>query len=222
MFNLKKISKNTLVILLIYMFVTFMIPFHKSVAATNITVTGPSIVLEGQSAVFNVVYSNDVIYINLSSGDVVLNGFQATVSVSGNGNSRKITLNNVRGIGNGRSITIASGTGYVGDKKIAGTTSNTFKIKSATITNPVTNPKPTTPSTNNNVNNTVQKPAINNNNNANTNTNVNVDKNNNQNNNLAENNNTQVEQPKEEVKEETKPEENINYDEVIPIPNTGK
>lgn len=212
MSSVKKICKNTFVILLIYVFVTYMIPFNKSVAATNITVTGPSIVLEGQSAVFNVAYSSDVIYINLSTGDIVLNGFQATVSVSGSGNSRKITLNNVRGIGTGRSITIASGTGYVGENKIEGTTSNTFKIKSATVTNPVT--KPTTPSTNNN-NNNVQQPTQNTNNNNNTNNNVN-----------NQSNNTQTEPPKEEqkeeVKEEVKPEDNINYDEIIPIPNTGK
>ena len=223
MIKLKKISKNIFVILLIYMFVTFMVPFNKSIAATNITITGPAIVLEGQSAVFNVVYSSDVIYINLSSGDVVLNGFQATVSVSGSGNSRKVTLNNVRGIGNGRSITIASGTGYVGEKKIAGATSNTFKIKSAVITNPVKNPKPETPSTNNNSsnntsNNSVQKPNVNNNtqNNSGDNENNNIP-----NNNVTENNNTQ-ELPKEEIKEEVKPEENINYDEIIPIPNTGR
>lgn len=221
MISLKKICKNTLVVLWIFMFITFMIPFTDSVAAGNITVTGPALVLEGQSAVFNVTYSSDVIYINLSTGDIVLNGFQATVSVSGSGNSRKIVLNNVRGIGSGRSITIASGTGYVGENKIAGTTSSTFRIKSATVTNPVTKPQQTQPSTNNNNNsnnnNNVQKPTVNNNTNNNTNTSAN-----NQNNNNSAENNTQVEKPKEEPKEEVKPEENINYDEIIPIPNTGK
>lgn len=218
MCNFKNICKNTFVILLIYTFITYMIPFNMAVAATNMTVTGPSIVLEGQSAVFNVVYSSDVIYINLSSGDIVLNGFQATVSVSGSGNSRKITLNNVRGIGTGRSITIASGTGYVGENKIVGTTSNTFKIKSANVTNPVTNP-----TTNNNNNNNVQKPAENNTNKDTNNQNNNVNNNTNNNDNISnENNNTQTEIPNEEQKEDVKPEENINYDEIIPIPNTGK
>lgn len=232
MINLKKISRNILGMLMVFIFITYMIPINKSVAVTNITVTGPSIIVEGQSAVFNVIYSNDVIYINLSSGDIVLNGFQATVSVSGSGNSRKIVLNNVRGTGNGRSITIASGTGYVGEKKISGTNSNSFKIKSAIVTNPNpnTNVQPPKPSTNNNSNNTAQKPAINNNtttnNQNNNNNNNNNNSNSNSNTNTNNNNNAQTEQPKEEpkeeVKQEIKPEENINYDEVIPIPNTGK
>lgn len=220
MVNLKKFCKNTLVILFIFLIANFMIPFHESIAVTNISVTGPSIIVEGQSAVFNVVYASDVIYINLSSGDIVLNGFQATVSVSGSGNSRKIVLNNVRGTGDGRSITIASGTGYVGENKIEGTTSNAFKIKSNVVVTP--KPQPTQPNQNNNI----QKPVTNNNNNNNSNTNTNTNTNQNiQNNNTTENN-TQTENINKEennqTTEDTKPQVTVDYDKKIPIPNTGK
>ena len=221
MVNLKKFCKNTLVILFIFLIVNIMIPFNESIAVTNISVTGPSIVVEGQSAVFNVVYASDVIYINLSSGDIVLNGFQATVSVSGSGNSRKIVLNNVRGTGENRSITIASGTGYVGENKIEGTTSNAFKIKSNVVVTPKPNPVPPVQNNNN-----TQKPVTNNNNNNNSNTNTNTNTNQNVQNNNTTENNTQTENTNKEennqITEETKPQVTVDYDKMIPIPNTGK
>lgn len=211
MSKIKKISKNVFVIMIIFVFVTFMVPFNKSVAAANISIKGPSIVMEGQSAVFDVTYASNVIYINLSSGDIILNGFQATVSVSGSGNTRKVVLTNVRGTGSGRSITINRGTGYVGSEKVDSITSGGFTIKGNNTNNNNTIPvKPSNPAQN--------KPITNNN----------------QNQNQEQNTENKEEEKKEEEKKEeqakeeenkeeiTNEEENINYDEQIPIPNTGR
>ncbi len=212
MLKIKKFSKNVFVIFSIFLFAVFMIPFNNSVAAGNISIKGPSIVMEGQSAVFDVTYANNVIYINLSSGDVILNGFQATVSVSGSGNTRKVVLTNVRGVGNGRSITINSGTGHVGAEKVGAVTSSGFTIK-GNNTNNNNNTLPVKPA------NPVQnKPTVNNND---------QDK--------EQNNDKKEDEKKDEIKEDNKEDkkdeneqdkekedENIDYNEQIPIPNTGK
>lgn len=213
MFRLKRYGKCMFIIALIYISISLMIPFKDSVAASNISISGPSVVMEGQSAVFNVVYPGNAIYINLSSGDVVLNGFQAIVSVSGSGNSRKIILNNVRGTGNGRSISIANGTGYIGANKIEGATSNAFRIKG--VNESTANTQPNKPQTNvNKPNNTT--PPVNNNTPKNEEENKTEE-------NKTEENNKENENP--EQNEENKEEEqnkNIDYDAKIPIPNTGK
>lgn len=209
MSKIKKISKNVFVIMIIFVFITFMVPFNKSIAATNISIKGPSIVMEGQSAVFDVTYASNVIYINLSSGDIILNGFQATVSVSGSGNTRKVVLTNVRGTGSGRSITINRGTGYVGSDKVDAITSAGFTIKGTnTNNNNATLPvKPATPSQN--------KPTNNNQNQEQNTENKEEEK--------KEEEKKEEEKKEEENKEENNnEEENINYDEQIPIPNTGK
>lgn len=240
MINLKKILKKSFVILLIILTMSYMIPFDMTTAATHVTISGPSIVVEGQSAVFNVKYSNDVIYINLSTGDIVLNGFQATVSVEGAGNSRRIVLKNVRGTGTGRSISIRSGTGYVGASKIGGAVSNAFKIKSKSeIANsskpPVSNNNNTNtkPSTKPNTNTQPQKPATtpskpqtpatnqNQTPNVNTQTNTNEKPSEEKKDEEVKKEEEKKEEENKEQKEEVK-EDNINYDEKIPIPNTGK
>jgi len=209
MSKIKKISKNVFVIMIIFVFVTFMVPFNKSVAAANISIKGPSIVMEGQSAVFDITYASNVIYINLSSGDIILNGFQATVSVSGSGNTRKVVLTNVRGTGSGRSITINRGTGYVGSEKVDSITSGGFTIKGNNTNNNNTIPvKPANPTQN--------KPIINNNQNQEQNTENKEEE-------KKEEEKKEEQAKEEENKEEiTNEEENINYDEQIPIPNTGR
>lgn len=216
MVKVKKLSKNICVIVIVCLLITYMLPLHHVTAAAHISVSGPSIILEGQTAVFNVIYGGNVIYINLSSGDIVLNGFQASVSVSGTGNSRKIVLSNVRGTGNGRSITIASGTGYVGSDKIGGTTSNSFQIKSPNpqpsqppqTTQPVQPSRPNRP-TGNTIPPVVEKPNNHNNDNNQENSNVPEEP-------------QEEEKPQENNEQENNNEEIIDYDAKIPIPNTGK
>ncbi len=211
MFNIKRYVKFMFIITVIYISISIMIPFKEIVAASSISISGPTVVIEGQSAVFNVVYPQNAIYINLSSGDVVLNGFQATISVTGSGNSRKIILNNVRGTGNGRSISIATGTGYIGSNKIEGVTSNAFRIKG--VNDSTATPKPNKPQTNVKPNNTT--PPVNNNQQQN------GQENKDQNNNAKEEPEKKEEENKEQNKEE-QPDKNIDYDAKIPIPNTGK
>lgn len=209
MSKVKKVSKNIFVMIIILLFVAYMVPFNKSVAAGNINIKGPSIVMEGQSAVFDITYASNVIYINLSSGDVILNGFQATVSVSGSGNTRKVVLTNVRGTGSGRSITINRGTGYVGSEKVDAITSAGFTIKgNNTNTNNTLPVRPSSPSQN--------KPNTNNNQNNEKKEEEKKEEN------KEEEEKKKEEEEKNEEKENNKEEENINYDEQIPIPNTGK
>ena len=145
-----------------------------------------------------------------SSGDVILNGFQATVSVSESGNTRKVVLTNVRGVGNGRSITINRGTGYVGSEKVGAVTSSGFTIKGNNTNNNSTLPvKPSNPVQN--------KPTVNNNNNQDKE--QNNDKKDDE---KKEENNNDNKEDKKDEKEQDIEDDNIDYNEQIPIPNTGK
>lgn len=77
----------------------------------SIAVSSPSksSVNVGDSVSYTVTYSN-ADYINLSSSYVTLNGFTANIYVSGNGDSRTITLSNIQGSAGKKSISIAAGT----------------------------------------------------------------------------------------------------------------
>ena len=76
----------------------------------SIAVSSPSktSVNVGDSVSYTVMYSN-ADSINLSSSYVTLNGFSASVSVSGSGNTRTITLSNIQGTAGSKSIAIKAG-----------------------------------------------------------------------------------------------------------------
>ncbi len=229
-----KKCKNILYILVVLS--TFIISNFSNtiIAANGVSISGPTIVIEGQNLVFTIKYDNNVSFIKISDGDIILNGFAASSkSVSGSGQIRTVKLTNVRKTSSEYgSITINSGTGYLNSvTKLPSCTSNTFKIKTQEqIKQESTRP----PENNNNTNNNNPTTNNNNNNNTNTNTNTNVtpntnnpqtnqeNNNNNNNNNNSNNQNTNNEQqiPENNNQNNDKPE--INYDEVIPNPNTGK
>ena len=90
-------------------------------------ISGPTIVVEGQDIVFTIKYDSNVSYINVSEGDIVLNGFAASSkTVSGAGLTRTVKLTNVRKTNSDYgSITVASGTGYLDSvTKLSSCTSN--------------------------------------------------------------------------------------------------
>ena len=206
------------------------------------SISGPSIVIEGQDLIFTVRYDDNVSFIKLSDGDIVLNGFTASgKSVTGSGQIRTIKITNIRRTSSDYgNITINSGTGYLNSvTKLPATTSATFRIKTQTqIIEETTKPANNTNNVNSNTNNnkpSTTKPSNNTTNNQNNSNNTTNNSENSNNNTTQENNN------KSDVKDNNdtdnkndntnasnnenteKPEEPaINYDEVIPNPNTGK
>jgi len=233
--------KNIFVIFALTIFIAISFG-SKIIAANGMSISGPSIVIEGQDLIFTVRYDDNVSFIKLSDGDIVLNGFTASgKSVTGSGQIRTIKITNIRRTSSDYgNITINSGTGYLNSvTKLPATTSATFRIKTQTqIVEETTKPANNTNNVNSNTNNnkpSTTKPSNNTNNNQNNsnNTTNNVENSN--------NNNTQGNDNKSDVKDNNetdnkndntnasnnenteKPEEPaINYDEVIPNPNTGK
>lgn len=233
--------KNIFVIFALTIFIAFSFG-SKIIAANGMSISGPSIVIEGQDLIFTVRYDDNVSFIKLSDGDIVLNGFTASgKSVTGSGQIRTIKITNIRRTSSDYgNITINSGTGYLNSvTKLPATTSATFRIKTQTqIVEETTKPANNTNNGNSNTNNnkpSTTKPSNNTNNNQN---NSNNTTNNGEN---SSNNTTQGNDNKSDVKDNNetdnkndntnasnnenteKPEESvINYDEVIPNPNTGK
>ncbi|CCY71360.1 unknown [Clostridium sp. CAG:921] len=233
--------KNIFVIFALTIFIAISFG-SKIIAANGMSISGPSIVIEGQDLIFTVRYDDNVSFIKLSDGDIVLNGFTASgKSVTGSGQIRTIKITNIRRTSSDYgNITINSGTGYLNSvTKLPATTSATFRIKTQTqIVEETTKPANNTNNVNSNTNNnkpSTTKPSNNTSNNQNNsnNTTNNVENSN--------NNNTQGNDNKSDVKDNNetdnkndntnasnnenteKPEEPaINYDEVIPNPNTGK
>ncbi|MEG1990158.1 MAG: hypothetical protein RR144_03460 [Clostridia bacterium] len=79
----------------------------------NITGPNPSSIYEGETVVYTANYSDDkgIANISLKNSSIILNGFTANIRISGTGNTRTITLSNIRGaIGSGKTISIIKGT----------------------------------------------------------------------------------------------------------------
>lgn len=233
--------KNIFLILALAVFITVFWG-SKIIAANGMSISGPSIVIEGQDLIFTVRYDDNVSFIKLSDGDIILNGFAASgKSVTGSGQIRTIKITNIRKTSSDYgSITINSGTGYLNSvTKLPATTSATFRIKTQTqIVEETTRPANNTNNGNSNTNNnkpSTTKPSNNTNNNQN-NSNNTTNSNENSNNNTTQGNdnksnvkdNSQTDNKNDDTNTSNnenieKPEEPaINYDEVIQNPNTGK
>lgn len=154
--NSKKGFKITFgIMIMAVMMMFFMGGNHDIIANAYVNVSGPSLVVEGQTIRFSILYNPNVKFIEINS--VSLNGFSAQVEISGSGSTRYVTLKNVRGSGSNNSITVV-GVGYIGNTKIGNATSNTFKIKTQAEINdqnkkpaptPTPTPKPSKPDTTN-------------------------------------------------------------------------
>lgn len=233
--------KNIFVIFALTIFIAISFG-SKIIAANGMSISGPSIVIEGQDLIFTVLYDDNVSFIKLSDGDIVLNGFTASgKSVTGSGQIRTIKITNIRRTSSDYgNITINSGTGYLNSvTKLPATTSATFRIKTQTqiieeTTKPANNtnngisntnnskPSTTKPSNNttnnqNNSNNTTNNSENSNNNTTQENNNKSDVKDNNDTDNKNDNTNASNDENTEKPEDPA-----INYDEVIPNPNTGK
>ncbi len=233
--------KNIFVIFALTIFIAISFG-SKIIAANGMSISGPSIVIEGQDLIFTVRYDDNVSFIKLSDGDIVLNGFTASgKSVTGSGQIRTIKITNIRRTSSDYgNITINSGTGYLNSvTKLPATTSATFRIKTQTqiieeTTKPANNtnngisntnnskPSTTKPSNNttnnqNNSNNTTNNSENSNNNTTQENNNKSDVKDNNDTDNKNDNTNASNDENTEKPEDPA-----INYDEVIPNPNTGK
>ena len=233
--------KNIFVIFALTIFIAISFG-SKIIAANGMSISGPSIVIEGQDLIFTVRYDDNVSFIKLSDGDIVLNGFTASgKSVTGSGQIRTIKITNIRRTSSDYgNITINSGTGYLNSvTKLPATTSANFRIKTQTqiieeTTKPANNTNNGISNTNNSKPSTT-KPSNNTTNNQNNSNNTTNNSENSNNNTTQENNNKSDVKDNNDIDNKNdntnasndenteKPEDPaINYDEVIPNPNTGK
>lgn len=118
--------------------------------APTLTLSNPSssTIYEGESVTFTATYANTTL-IALSNRSIKLSeGLTADITVTGSGNTRTITLSNVKGSADGNTIYIPSGTGRNGNKINGRTnevTSNLFKVIKKVSQAPVlkiSNPNP--------------------------------------------------------------------------------
>ena len=153
---LKKFGKVTYIFVIVLLMCTFL-PLNKQIMAesTGLIVSGPSVILEGQDAVFTIQYNSNVKTVLLSEGDIILNGFTATKYISGSGNKRTVTLKNISGTGDNKTITIAAGSAILKDgSKTKAQVSNVFKINKAIQNTKPNNGTNVSNNTQNNSNNT--------------------------------------------------------------------
>ncbi len=155
---MKKIFKKTLAIAALVAVIFTNIPVYVIAASADTTI--PTVTISGIKSGLTVdkgdtltikVYFDDetaLSSIYLPAKNVITNGFDANVSVSGTGSSRTVTLSNIQGSGSGKSITIAAGsaTDEAGNKSKAVTT-RTFTIDPGDVTIPTVTIKKPTPST---------------------------------------------------------------------------
>lgn len=104
---MKKLIGKTITIFLLMAVVVSNLPVGTIAAAVrpSVSVSAPSTtsVTEGSSVSYTVTFSNED-DVQLSASYVNLNGFTANVGISGNGNTRTITLSNVQGTAGRKTI----------------------------------------------------------------------------------------------------------------------
>ena len=124
--------KNIFVIFALTIFIAISFG-SKIIAANGMSISGPSIVIEGQDLIFTVRYDDNVSFIKLSDGDIVLNGFTASgKSVTGSGQIRTIKITNIRRTSSDYgNITINSGTGYL--NSVTKTSSDVIGIEYSSV-----------------------------------------------------------------------------------------
>ncbi|MBQ8042641.1 MAG: S-layer homology domain-containing protein [Clostridia bacterium] len=155
---MKNILKKSFAIIALVAVIFTNIPvyvFAASVDTTIPTVTISGIaanttVKKGASLSFKVYFDDETALAStyLTSSHVSTNGFDASVSVSGTGTVRTVTLNNIQGSGEGKTVTIAAGvaTDEAGNKSKAAT-SRSFTIDPGDVTIPTVNINKPSPST---------------------------------------------------------------------------
>ena len=111
----------------------FVIKAKDTIAPTvSLSVASPSSVLTGKTVTFTATYADNVAVMNVSllAKEVILNGFTGKVTVSGTGNTRTITISNVKDIAGDNSIRLTAGTSIDTSGNLdKGTTSSKFTIK---------------------------------------------------------------------------------------------
>jgi len=105
----------------------------------SLSISSPSVknVNVGGTVSYKVTFADNrgVSAINLTNADITLNGFTATVNISGTGNTRTITLSNVQGAAGKKSIVIKSGVAIdaAGNASFESPVSESFTISAAAV-----------------------------------------------------------------------------------------
>ena len=110
------------------------VPADTVAPVLTISDPNPSVVTEGGSVSYTLTYSDNVgiAGIDLRAGAIGLYGFTGDIAISGEGNTRVVTVNNVKNVGTGKYITVNSGTGYDAELNLCnGVKGNSFEIVAA-------------------------------------------------------------------------------------------
>ncbi len=146
-----KLMKKTITIFLVMAVVISNLPLGTIAAGVrpSVSISAPSVtsIEEGASVSYRVTYSSaDEIY--LSKDYVNLNGFTATINVSGEGDVKTVTLSNVQGTAGKKNISIRSASAEnENGMSLATPNSVSFMLTEKVVNNDTNN------NTNNNVNN---------------------------------------------------------------------
>ncbi|MCX8074084.1 MAG: hypothetical protein N2749_00660, partial [Clostridia bacterium] len=105
--------KTKLFIVMIFTMIFSIMALGQFVSAsevyTSLSAPSTSVVNSGGSVTFTITYTG-AYSIMIGPGSIVTNGFTATKTVTGTGNTRTITLSNVQGISGSKTISITGGT----------------------------------------------------------------------------------------------------------------
>ena len=154
---MKNIFKKTAAVIALIAVIFTNIPVYVF-AAQDITIPTVNIggikegttVEKGGTLTFKVYFADETALAStyLTSKNISTNGFDATITVSGTGTERTVTLSNIQGSGSGKTVTIAAeaATDEAGNKSKA-VTSRSFTIIAGDETIPTVNISNPTPST---------------------------------------------------------------------------
>lgn len=131
---MKKFKKiSAFICAFVVMMTTLPVELYNVKAAdtyVDLFISNPASVTEGRTITFNFNYTGQVLNVSLLAKEVILNGFTGKVTVSGTGNTRTITISNVKDIAGDNSIRLTAGTSIDTSGNLdKGTTSSKFTIK---------------------------------------------------------------------------------------------
>ena len=153
---MSNILKRTFAIIALVAVIFTNIPVYVFAADTTIPtvniggIAKNTTVKKGGSLSFKVYFGdeNDIVSAYLTSSHVITNGFDASVSVTGTGTQRTVTLSNIQGSGSGKTVTIAEGVVLdASGNKSKAVTSRSFSIDAGDVTIPTVNVSKPTPAT---------------------------------------------------------------------------
>ena len=139
---MKNVFKKTMSVLALVAVILTNMPVYviaaSDTAEPTVAISKPSAtaVDVGGKIVYTVYFDDDeeLSEVVLSKNNIILNGFTASISVTGSWNTRTVTLSNIQGSGSGKTITVSAGAAkdVAGNKSLA-VTSGKFAINAPVV-----------------------------------------------------------------------------------------